>query len=145
MNIRITNTNAKFNSSRMHPWQFPALSGLILTMLLACNVRAPRENRVVWKKIGFDIDQLDANGLLGPPDGRVSLDYEFCIPAETRYWQTVQAIDSTAKRPNSRGRIGCTGKTWLVIGSTHRADYRQTLYRLAELPYVKRIERVYWE
>jgi hypothetical protein len=45
----------------------------------------------------------------------------------------------------SPGRIGCGPDQVLVIGNTHRPDFAFVLQRLAELPYVERIEQAHFE
>ena len=98
-----------------------------------------------WKKIEFDLSQLDKDGLTGPPDGKVALSYEFCIPNTDARKAEVKAIDRTVQfMPGSSGRIGSGKGECLCIGST-RADYRDVLGRLAGLPYVKRIIRCHFE
>jgi len=96
--------------------------------------------------IAFDLDSIDADGLIGPADGKRALDYEFCIPRGEDYVAEVRAIDETARFfERSRGRIGCGPRQVLVIGNTHRPDFAIVLGRLAELPYVERIEQAYFE
>jgi hypothetical protein len=96
--------------------------------------------------IGFELCDLDAQGLIGPPDGKRAVDYEFCIPAGEGFAAEVRAIDATARvHPGSPGRIGCGPDEVLVIGNTHRPDFAFVLQRLAELPYVERIERAWFE
>jgi hypothetical protein len=96
--------------------------------------------------IGFDVSALDAAGLIGPPDGKRSVDYEFCIPAAEGFAAEVQAIDATARlQPGSPGRIGCGPGQVLVLGNTHQPHFARVLQRLAELPYVERIERAWFE
>lgn len=96
--------------------------------------------------IGFEVCDLDAQGLIGPPDGKRALDYEFCIPAGEGFTEEVRAIDATASfQPGGRGRIGCGPEQVLVLGNTHRPDFFFVLQRLAELPYVERIERAWFE
>ncbi len=96
--------------------------------------------------IGFDLERLDAAGLQGPPDGRRSLDYEFCIPDGPGPRAEVTAIDPSARfQPGSRGRIGCTAGQVLVLGNTHQAGWREVLHALAALPYVKRISEAWFE
>ena len=105
----------------------------------------PVEDPDIWKKIHLDFRKLDADGLSGPTGGKVAVNYEFCIPAEKKYWQTVQKIDASASKSGSKGRIGCHDGQWLVIGSTHQPRYQRVLYELAALPYVERIEETFWE
>lgn len=112
-------------------------------MLYACRTT---ENPAVWQKVRFQFDQLDREGLTGPPGGKVALNYEFCIPADTKSWRMVQRIDTTARQyEGSRGRIGCQKGQLLVIGSTHQPNYKRVLYQLAQLPFVERMEPTFWE
>lgn len=94
-----------------------------------------------WQKVTFDLKQLDDDGLLGPPDGRRSLSYEYCIPDTPQCKAEVKSIDPTAKfMLGSSGRIGCVKGECLCIGSTHQKNFRQVLRSLGELRYVKRID-----
>lgn len=97
-------------------------------------------------KIGFDINAMDKEGLMGPPDGKVAISYEFCIPAHNSYIGQVRQIDPSLKfHKKSKGRIPCSKEEWLCIGNTHQEYARLKLQRLAELTFVKRIERSYFE
>lgn len=96
--------------------------------------------------IGFDLCEMDADGLVGPPGGKRALDYEFCIPTGAGFAAEVQAIDATARlNPGSPGRVGCGPDQVLVLGNTHRPDFAFVLQQLADLPYVERIERAWFE
>ncbi len=125
------------------------LAGVFLSILLAslaCHRRAqPTEDPKVWKKIHLDFKHLDADGLAGPPSGKVAVNYEFCIPASEKNWKEVQKIDSSARKQSGKGRVACRDDQWLVIGSTHQPRYQRVLYELAALPYVERIEETLWE
>ncbi|MDD3147792.1 MAG: hypothetical protein PHD82_10845 [Candidatus Riflebacteria bacterium] len=91
-------------------------------------------------KIEFDLDQLDADGLRGPPDGKVALSYEFAIPDTQECKAQVIGIDKTVQfMPGSRGRTVKGDDECLCIGSTQQKNFRQVLYSLAELSYVERI------
>lgn len=97
-------------------------------------------------KIAFDLSRLNADGLVGPPDGLRSLAYEFCIPSDSEAEAEVKAIDPTIQlMPSSRGRIGCTARQTLAVGQTHQPNFRDVLNRLAALPYVKRIQETDFE
>jgi hypothetical protein len=118
--------------------------GVALTLGLATAVAG--EPRAPADVIRFDLSELDAQGLIGPPSGKRSVDYEFCIPAGEGFAAEVQALDATARfLPGSRGRIGCGPEQVLVLGNTHRPDFAAVLRRLAELPYVERIEQAWFE
>lgn len=96
--------------------------------------------------LGFDPSTLDANGLVGPADGKRALSYEFCIPAEPTSAAEVRAIDPSARvYEASPGRIGCSREQVLVIGHTHQPDFAAILQRLADLPYVDRIEETHFD
>ena len=125
------------------------LAGFFLFILLAgaaCRRRVqPNEDAAVWKKIHLNFRQLDAEGLSGPPSGKVAVNYEFCIPAQEKNWREVQKTDPSARKQGGKGRIGCRDDQWLVIGSTHQPRYQRVLYELASFPYVERIEETFWE
>ncbi|MDP6722960.1 MAG: hypothetical protein QGF59_30130, partial [Pirellulaceae bacterium] len=96
-------------------------------------------------KVELDLTKLDKDGLRGPPDGKVSVSYEFCMPNTDKCKAQVKAIDPTVQfMPGSRGRIGAGKNECLCIGET-RANYRDVLNRLAELPYIKRIIECHFE
>ena len=96
--------------------------------------------------ITFDLERINEDGLEGPPDGLRSVMYEFCIPADSASAAEVGAIDPSLEfYATSPGRIGCTGTQTLCIGSTHQADWRTILERLAALEYVTRIDETFWE
>ena len=97
-------------------------------------------------KITFDMATLDADGLYGPVGAKRALAYEFCIPAMAPHRAEVARTDPTVQFfALSPGRIGCGTHEMLCIGSTHQKDYRGVLRRLTELPYVQRIDQLFWE
>ncbi|MBN2704417.1 MAG: hypothetical protein JXR23_09430 [Pontiellaceae bacterium] len=118
----------------------------VLTALFACTpLRTSAPSPEVFAKIEFDLSALDADGLIGPPDGKVSLAYEFAIPDTAACRAEVLAIDPSIQISTSRGRIGATADQCLCIGETHQPNYMEILHRLAELPYVERIARCWFE
>ena len=79
-------------------------------------------------KLTFDPAALDDEGLTGPPDGRVAVAYEFCIPATAAHEAEVRALDPTAEvQRGAPGRIGCGPGRWLVVGSTYQPGWRAVL------------------
>jgi hypothetical protein len=121
-----------------------AIAGAVLALGLAAHAVEPQAP--VADVIGFDLRDLDAQGLVGPAGGKRAVDYEFCIPQGAAFEQAVSAIDETARfQPGSRGRIGCGPGQVLVLGNTHRPDFASVLQRLADLPYVERIQRAWFE
>ena len=112
----------------------------------ACKTQAVPESPVIWQKIKLDFKKLDPEGLSGPTGNKVAVNYEFCIPGDRKKWKTVRRIDPSATiQIGSKGRVGCTDRQWLVIGSTQQKNYRRVLYELASLPYVEQIEQTFWE
>ncbi len=113
---------------------------LILPAILAgCSdpQPAPRDPRA---KIGIDLDTLDADGLRGPPDGKVAVDYEFAIPDTPAAREAVRRIDPSVEfMPGSRGRIGAQPGECLCVGSTHQPRHREILLTLARRPEIARI------
>ncbi|MBK5942143.1 hypothetical protein [Halochromatium roseum] len=92
--------------------------------------------------LAIDLSALDAQGLVGPTDGKRALSYEFCIPANEARVAEVRGIDPSAQFfPVSPGRIGCGDHQQLVIGHTHQPGFASILRRLADLLYVERIEK----
>ena len=99
--------------------------------------QAPLDPRA---KIELDLEALDADGLRGPADGKVAVDYEFVIPNTPAAREAVTRIDpSIAFMPGSRGRIGAKAGECLCIGSTHQPRHREILLALARLPEIARI------
>jgi len=97
-------------------------------------------------KVEVELGDVNEAGLRGPPSGLRAVHYEFCIPAEERYATEVLGIDPTLQLlPKSRGRIGCTNRQLLAVGSTHQQGYREVLERLAALPYITRIVESFFE
>jgi len=119
---------------------------LVLLSLTACSQKAKPEDPALWNKVKVDFNRLDENGLAGPANGKVAVNYEFCIPAQEKFWNEVKKIDKTAQAmKGSKGRIGCASDQWLVVGSTHQENYRRVLYELASLAYVKEIQETFFE
>ncbi len=97
-------------------------------------------------KITFDISKISSTGLIGSPGSYRALDYEFCIPREEKYLQEVKEIDPNLRvYPNSKGRIGCEKSQYLCIGNTRQQGWREILMKLADLPYIEKIQQTYWE
>ena len=92
-------------------------------------------------KLNFDLTTISDAGLIGTNDSLRSLSYEFCIPATESALAEVQAIDATLKYSRSPGRIRCKSTQYLVIGETHKPNWREILTRLAALDYVQRIDQ----
>ncbi|MCF7977234.1 MAG: hypothetical protein K9L82_04350 [Chromatiaceae bacterium] len=108
----------------------------------SASASASAENQV----LGIDLSALDADGLIGPPDGKRALSYEFCIPTGELQTKEIKDIDPSAQFfTASRGRIGCAPDQTLVIGHTHQLDFASILQQLASLPYVERIIESHFE
>jgi len=99
-----------------------------------------------WRKVELDLTQVDSDGLRGPPDGKVALAYEFCVPNTDQCKALVAAIDSSVQfMPGASGRIGASETECLCIGSTHQKDFKLVLEKLAKLPFVSRVIRCDFE
>jgi len=120
--------------SRRHLfWVVPSL------FLVGCG-RQAQESLDPRAKIEIDLEALDADGLRGPPDGKVAVDYEFAIPDTPAAREAVTRIDPSVElMPGSRGRIGAKAGECLCIGSTHQPRHREILLALARLPEITRI------
>lgn len=130
----------------MKKW-LPPVTCFVLGIFCACQrPTALPDDPAVWKKIKLDFRKIDAEGLTGPPDGKVAVHYEFCIPAVEKNWRAVQKIDPNAVlMKGSAGRVGCTPDRWLVVGNTHQPRYQRVLYELASLPFVEKIQQTFFE
>ncbi|UIE36563.1 hypothetical protein [Leptodesmis sichuanensis] len=118
--------------------------------LLACKLSNQNTSQVavsdsVLNKITFDLSQISPDGLIGPPDGRRSLSYEFCIPATENHLNEVRSINPAIQISRSPGRIGCTQNQYLCIGETHTPQWREVLIAIAKLDYVQRIDQFFGE
>lgn len=97
-------------------------------------------------KIALPLDDINADGLVGAAGALRALDYEFCIPADEASVREVQTIDPRVRvMRGSRGRIGCSSAEFLCVNNTHAPGWRDTLLRLAALPYIRRIQQTDWE
>jgi hypothetical protein len=98
------------------------------------------------KKISFNVDQLNSQGLYGPPDGLRALDYEFCIPADPNLAAQIKAIDPTLViYTQSKGRVRCSPEESLCLGNTHQPEFRSVLLKLASQPFIKQIKQCFHE
>jgi hypothetical protein len=114
----------------------------------SCWAEGPKNQPLVnpLSKITFNLEQLNEHGLYGPPDGLRALHYEFCIPGDPVTATQVRQIDPTIEiYPISPGRIGCTEGVYLCLGNTHQPNFKAVLFKLAQLPYVKRIDQAFFE
>jgi hypothetical protein len=119
---------------------------LSVCLVLTCCLAEERPQIDPIGKITFRLDQLNQDGLYGPPDGLRALHYEFCIPGDGAHEAQVRDIDPTIQVfPKSRGRIGCTAGEYLCVGSTHQPNFKTVLFKLASLPYIKRINQAFFE
>ena len=117
-----------------------------LLLCACCAELKPSVRRGAGQKIEIDLTRIDADGLRGPPDGKVAVAYEFCIPNTDACKNRVRAIDGTVQfMPGSRGRIGAARHQCLCIGSTHQERFREVLQSLAQLPCVDRIIECHFE
>lgn len=129
------------NRGRQRPWRLLAATGLAMGVAAGCGGDPPAR-----AKIRFDLAALDADGLAGPPDGKVAVSYEFRIPDAPEHRARVQAIDPAIEITSGpRGRVDAGPGFCLCIGSTHGPRHREILLALAGLPFVERIERCDFE
>ena len=124
---------------------------LLIILLLNINCAGGESNTSTLNKnplmkITFDINKINNEGLCGPKDSLVSVDYEFCIPGNTSYVEEIIKIDPTVVvHKDSSGRIGCSQEEYLCIGNTLQKDFKDVLSKLASLTYIRRIDRCFWE
>jgi len=97
-------------------------------------------------KVKFRTDDIRPDGLRGPPGGRVSVAFEFCVPADAGVYHELRRIDAgLVIEPASPGRIGCGDTQALVTGETGHAGWRDTLKALSGLDYVEEIRECQFE
>ncbi len=98
-------------------------------------------------KIKFDLNEFTDDGYRHRALGEVmSINYEFCIPADETVWQEVSRVDPTLElMKGSKGRSGCSNSEWLCIGSSRQAGFKDNIKQLASLRYVKKISETFWE
>lgn len=124
---------------------------LILIFSMVAQIGCNKASKTVQpaapvKKIEINLSSLDANGLRGPDDGKVSVAYEFCIPDRPEYKNEVKAIDKTVEFfPGAKGRIGANSDECLCIGNTHQPDFPQVIEKLSRLTYIRRIIECHFE
>jgi hypothetical protein len=96
-----------------------------------------------FKKINFNLNDIDENGMIGPLDGKREMAYEFCIPNNKAKRKQVSSIDKSVQfYIGPSGRIGCEDNQYLCIGSGGK---RETILKLASLDYIKKIDPFYGE
>lgn len=123
--------------------RFFYLLSTILTVFSLSSCGTKHINESARNKIGFDLAAIDAAGLR---NGEVSVDYEYCIPADEKTLKKVQDIDPKVKlMKTSKGRIGCTKDQWLCISNTHDPAWKEKLLAIAALDFVERMEETVWE
>ncbi len=132
---RIYSTNGKIT---------PVILITIMIVLASCS---GSEKQNVSNKINIDLTRFTDDGYRIYPNGdKISANYEFCIPANDSILLFVKSIDPTAEElKGSKGRINCTKNEWLVIGSTRQDGFKSVLKKLANLPYIKKINETFWE
>jgi hypothetical protein len=120
------------------------LAALLLSLVTgACT--APAEDPGATG-IGFDLDRLNAQGLVGPPDGLRALHYEYCIPDRPETLAKVRAIDPSLEiSRGAPGRVGCGAGELLCLGHTHQPGHRKVLERLDNLPFTGAIRESFFE
>jgi len=128
--------------ARRRPVPLDALLMWLAVGLVGC-ASAPRPQPA---KVRFDLGGIRADGLAGPADGLVSVDYEYLIPADPEKIAEVKRLDPSAQVSLvARGRIGRKDGQALCSGNTHQKEWRQVLERLTALDYVTEIRRRFWE
>jgi hypothetical protein len=121
---------------------------LFAVSMTGCRVKSEQgsTDQTEIAKIKFPLDNINTDGLRGPPGGLVAVAYEFCVPTDELIHQEVQQIDPSLKiYARSPGRIGCTGNQSLAIGETNQARWREVLRELSLLNYVDEIRECFFE
>lgn len=103
------------------------------------------DNDCNYKKIKFDIYELDKRGQLGMENNKTTLDFEFCIPNKVDFLMEVKNIDSSLKSQKGKGRSNCGEEYLLIVGNTYNKDFKKILCKISQLEYVKEINQTMWE
>lgn len=98
-------------------------------------------------KIKFDLNEFTEDGYRQRGMGEVmSINYEFCIPADENTWKEVSGIDATLSlMKGSKGRSGCSSSEWLCIGSSRQERFKEVIIALADKKYIRKITETFWE
>jgi len=116
---------------------------LAFFVILSASKCQDNESKKTLNKIEFDYSAVDDKGLM---NSEVAIDYEFCIPMDEARIAEVKAIEPDVNMPRmAKGRIGCSEEEWLCIVSTNGPKWKERLYAIASLPYVKRIVQTHYE
>ncbi len=124
------------------------ITRLSLLLLLSCLMMSASDckkdvSKKMLNKIEFDPSLIDEKGML---TSEVAVDYEFCIPRDEAKVAEVKAIEPMVNIPRmAKGRIGCSKEEYLCIVSTKGVEWKEKLYAIASLPYVKRIVQTHYE
>jgi hypothetical protein len=116
---------------------FCVLGGLGLFAGACSGNKSFSSNPDLRQKIAFNLEEIDDDGLIGPPDGKRSVAYIFYIPAERSKQHEVSRIDHSVRFFLQQGseEYQCMGE-----GAT-----QTTLLRLACLDYIVQIKPFYGE
>lgn len=118
----------------------------LLVFTMGCTDRRKEVAADTMAKVEIDLNNLDEDGLRGPPGGKVAVAYEFAIPNTEECKKEVRRIDPSVQfMPDSRGRVQARDGECLCVGSTQNQDYRAVLRALSELPYIDRIIECHFE
>ena len=99
-------------------------------------------NNLYKKKVKFDIDQIDDNGLRKG----VSVSYEYCIPKSSLYKNLVLEIDPEVKfQEKAKGRIGCKKDQILCLSHTHQNNFKKVLKNLSKQDFIDQIFECFFE
>lgn len=131
--------------------QFLLILGISLFGLCSCTSSQKVEPATVvnddcnYKKIKFDIYELDKRGQLGTENNKTTLDFEFCIPNNPDFLTEVKNIDSSLASQKGKGRSNCSEEHLLIVGNTYNKDFKKILCKISQLEYVKEINQTLWE
>jgi len=112
---------------------------ILLSGVSDCDKNDSKKNLA---KIDFSHEGINDQGM----QNDVPVDYEFCIPKDEEKVAEVKSIEPGVTIPRmAKGRIGCSEEQYLCIVSSREAGWKKRLYRIASLPYVKKIIQTDYE
>ena len=118
---------------------------ILLFPLLFVSSYINSQGKTDTSKINFDLNKFTEDGIEKMTGGGY-INYEFCIPGNDETLKEVMSIDSTVGAyKNSKGRSACLDKEWLCIGSSHQKNFKNVLWALTKISYIRKISQTFWE
>lgn len=112
------------------------------------NMQEPSLKELLKYNVKFDLERFDEDGLIGPADGKRSVDYSYFIPNKPQYIEEVKAIDPSYQErhaPQELKRLACDDDCIFIKGTTHQENFLEILYNLSQLEYMSQIHEIIYK